>query len=69
MPEGADAEEGLVFGPEDSADCPTSNEDKNNYRRPKPGAGNLGSGVLLTTRVYGKIKEFHDGAGLCPPGR
>ena len=48
----------------------TSDEDEDGNPRPPPdGTGLRGKGPPLLTRWGGKPKPFHDGAGLCSPGR
>ena len=53
----------------DWAEVPTSSEDEDGFKKPKLGAGILGNGPPLKVKVFGKQKEFHDGSGLCSPGR
>ena len=47
----------------------TSDEDEDGVTRPKLGEGLLGRGPPLRTTNFGKERFFHDGAGLCSPGR
>ena len=55
--------------PKAEDDLATSDEDEDGILRPKLGEGNLGKGAPLKTTVFGKRRDFHDGAGLCSPGR
>lgn len=55
--------------PSSEADQATSDEDEDGVTRPKLGEGLWGRGAPLRTTNYGKVREFHDGAGLCSPGR
>ena len=53
----------------DLADRDTSDDDEDGVPRPKRGSGNVGYGRPMPARWGGKHREFHDGAGLCSPGR
>ena len=47
----------------------TSEEDQDCEVRPKLGEGVGGRGRPLRADACGKLRDFHDGAGLCTPGR
>lgn len=47
----------------------TSSDDEDGVRRPKVGEGHQGIGAPLSVEVAGRSKPFHDGGGLCSPGR
>ena len=51
----------------DSAPADTSDEEEPGIPRPK--LRPAGRGPPLTARWGGKVRELHDGAGLCSPGR
>ena len=51
------------------AEHDTSDEDEDGETRPRLGAGLIGSGATLFTWHLGRRRPFHDGAGLCSPGR
>ena len=50
-------------------DRETSDEDEDGCRRPKLGEGICGRGPPLTVTQNATKRGFHDGAGLCSPGR
>ena len=47
----------------------TSDEEEPNVVRPKQGDGRLGVGSPIYLLDAGEKRPFHDGAGLCSPGR
>ena len=47
----------------------TSDEDGDGISRPKLGSGLGGQGPSLMAKVAGKTRDFHNGSGLCSPGR
>ena len=47
----------------------TSSEDEEGCKRPKLGAGVCGRGPPPDTFHLGKNRPFHNGSGLCSPGR
>jgi hypothetical protein len=67
-PDAAPAEEKTPNAAAAEEEC-TSDEDENGDPRPPLGAGHYGKGPPLLTRWSGRPRAFHDGAGLCSPGR
>ena len=51
------------------ASPPTSEDDEEGVRRPRPGQHPGGQGPPVQAVWAGKRRELHDGAGLCSPGR
>jgi hypothetical protein len=47
----------------------TSEEEADGSKKEKFGAGRWGRGVAMSTRKRGRRAVFHDGSGLCSPGR
>eukprot|EP00973_Karenia_brevis_P065400 9086722-Karenia_brevis.AAC.1 len=51
------------------AEHDTTDEDEDGERRVKKGEANGGTGACLMVNSLGKRRTFHDGCGLCSPGR
>ena len=47
----------------------SSEDDELHEPKPRLGDGNVGTGTPIRTAWGGKSEHFHDGAGLCSPGR
>jgi hypothetical protein len=53
----------------DQVDPLTSDDDEDGVMRPRLGEGICGHGPAAMVVSFGKLRPFHDGAGLCPTGR
>ena len=54
---------------QEDVDLPTSDEDSDGQVRPKLGAGHWGRGPPRACGTWLRPRQFHDGGGLCSPGR